>query len=273
MLPISGRVVEALRRSTAQVRVSAREGEHQGSAIVLNADQLITNAHVVSNDRPLVESWEGKTVSAKVVKVDRRRDLALLAAPGLNAPPAELGDSDLARAGMAVVAVGSPFGFTGAVSSGVVHSADRRWVRATVRLAPGNSGGPLANSLGQVIGINTMVVMGGPAMAIPSRAVNAFVSRALSGRVFGITLRPVRLRSGGNGLVILEVAKDGAADRASLLPGDILLSADGRRLEDADNLEDAMDSAELLHVEFQRGGNSRRHVVVRLLPERITNAA
>ena len=81
---------------------------------------------------------------------DTRRDLATMRIPTRGLPSATAGDSSVLRPGELVIAVGSPLGFAGALSTGVVHSAGRRWIAANVRLAPGNSGGPLANAQGQV---------------------------------------------------------------------------------------------------------------------------
>ena len=90
--------------------------------------------------------------------------------------PAAIGDSDSLRPGHFVLALGNPLGLTGAISAGVAHAASRDWVQADVRLAPGNSGGMLADAAGRVIGINTMIVHG-LALAIPSNQVEAFVHR------------------------------------------------------------------------------------------------
>ncbi|HEX4808326.1 MAG TPA: trypsin-like peptidase domain-containing protein [Bryobacteraceae bacterium] len=268
-LSVPGRVAEALRRSTVQVR-GARGGS--GSAVVLNHRNLITNAHVIGGEAIHVESWEGKVHPANIVRLDRGRDLALLHAPDLDAPSAALGDSDRLQAGAPIIAVGNPFGFIGAVSTGVVHAVGslaglggREWVQADLRLAPGNSGGPLADWQGNVVGINTMIVSGGLALAIPSRLVQAFLTRAKSRRSLGLMLRPIHMKAGGVGLMILEIVVGGAAEAASLLPGDILLGANGRRFRDTDDLQIEIDRpGPLLRLDFQRGGQPNlRHVSVR----------
>jgi serine protease Do len=263
-VPVPGRVVESLRRSTVRII----SGQGNGSGVALVGERVVTNAHVISGGRMSVESWEGKTLPASLIKIDRRRDLAILAVANLDAPAATLGDSNRLQAGTSVVAVGNPLGFTGAVSSGIVHtSGGSTWIYADVRLAPGNSGGPLADFRGEVIGINTMIVAGGLALAIPSRAVQSFLNRAVAPRSLGVVVRPVRLRNGGNGLLILELVPDGAAETASLLPGDILI---------VDDLEAAIDRAPggLLSLDFYRAGQQiLRHVTVRLSPEPALTAA
>jgi serine protease Do len=270
-------VAEALRRSTVQV-LGARGGT--GSAVVVKHQHLITNAHVIAGDSIEVESWEGKSHSATVVRLDRSRDLALLRAPDLDAPPAPLGDSSRLQPGAPIVAVGNPLGFIGAVSTGVVHAVGsiarfggREWIQADVRLAPGNSGGPLADWQGYVVGINTMIIQGGLALAIPSRAVQAFFTRAISGRSLGVVIRPVRLKSGELGLMLLEITRGGAAEAASLLPGDILVAANARRFRDTDDLQIEIDGpGPLLRLDFYRGGQSNlRHVTVRY--EQVESAA
>src|SRR5262249_31598290 len=153
-------------------------------------------------------------------KQDVSRDLALLAVPGLNGTPATLADSSLLRVGAPVLAIGNPLGFVGALSSGVVHSVGRvpwmnsrtsDWICADLRLLPGNSGGPLADFHGDVVGVNTMVVSGGLALAIPSRAVQVFLTRTNPRPALGVVGRPVRLRSRQNAMLILEVVAGGAA--------------------------------------------------------------
>jgi serine protease Do len=186
-----------------------------------------------------------------------------------------------------VVAIGNPLGFVGALSSGVVHSVGRigvtgpnggtsDWICADLRLAPGNSGGPLADFQGQVVGINTMVASGGLAFAIPSRAVQRFLARPAAPPALGVMIRPVRLRSGQIGMLILELIPGGAAQAASLLPGDILIAADERRLQHPDDLSIALEecSSALLRLEFYRGGQETvRQVVAKLEFQKVRSAA
>jgi serine protease Do len=291
-IPVPGRVAEALRRSTVQVRSGQGYRQGNGSAVAIARDQVITNAHVVQADLDQkghlsVESYEGKVVSGSVVKIDRHRDLALLSAPGLEAFSASLGDSDALRVGMPVIAVGNPMGFVGAVSTGIVHSigpaapiSGLRWIHADLRLAPGNSGGPLADLQGQIVGINTMIVAGGLALAIPSRVVQSFLTRTTSQRSLGVVVRPVSLKDRPIGMMILELVAGGAAERASLLPGDILVAGNEKRFRFPDDLQETINQSPgaILRLEFYRAGQDKlRKVAVRLLPEseaqRATSAA
>src|SRR4029077_331135 len=151
--------------------------------------------------------WDGSTHDASLVSRDTRRDLATLKIAASGLPAATPGDSSALRVGELVIAVGNPLGFIGAMTTGVVHSLPngQRWVAADVRLAPGNSGGPLADAQGRVIGINTMIA-GGLALAVPSNAVGEFLKRGgAQGPALGVTLQPVSLPTGAVGLLLLKV--------------------------------------------------------------------
>jgi serine protease Do len=170
-----------LRRSTVQVLPG-------GSGIVWDANGLIvTNAHVAAGDNVAIVDASGARSHARVILRDSERDLALLeAVPATSGLPAEIGDSDSLRAGQLVLALGNPLGVTGAVAAGVIHSVGpvgrnknrgrnkHRWIQADVRLAPGNSGGMLADAAGRLVGITTMI-FNGLALAVPVNDVEAFV--------------------------------------------------------------------------------------------------
>lgn len=277
-LAVPGGVAEALRRQT--VRINVGRGRSGGSGVVIGPERVITNAHVVQGEPLALEAWDDKELPASCLRLDRHRDLALLSAPRLEAEPACLGDSDRLRSGAPVFAVGNPLGFVGAVSSGMVHAigpwGGLAWIQADVRLAPGSSGGPLADFRGQVVGINTMIVSGGLAMAIPSQAVQSFLMRAKGGRSLGVVVRPVESEAGKLGIMILEISANSPAAAASLLPGDILAGADGRLFRSLDDLQFAIDNAPhaVLHLDFHRGGQQKlRQVAVRLASEQVPTAA
>lgn len=279
-IPVPGSVAEALRKSTVQIHCGNGGATSGGSGVVIGEGRVITNAHVIRRHSICVEGWNGKTMAASCVKIDGARDLALLTAPGLEGIPATLADSARLEAGTPVFAVGNPLGFVGAVSSGVVHAVGAlggmAWIQADLRLAPGNSGGPLANLQGHVLGINTMVVSNGLALAIPSLSVQRFLSRPRRRQALGITVRPVELEEGKLGIMILEVEPGGAAERASLLPGDILIAASGAALQSLDDLQAAIDSSsgQVLTLGFRRGGQGAlRQVAVGLQRQRVANAA
>lgn len=266
-----GEVTERLRRITVQVLAG---GGSRGSGVIWSEDgQVVTNAHVIQESRVQVELWNGRRLAAHVRKTDRRRDLASLLVDADGLASATSGDSDALRPGELVIAVGSPYGFIGAVSTGVVHSVGalagftaRAWVVSDVRLAPGNSGGPLANAQGQVVGVNTMVA-GGLALAVPSSSVGHFLARTADGQAYlGVTARPVpfgrdTLRVG---FLVLEIASQSPAEQASLLPGDLLVGAAGRPFRSAEDLENALHSGRggQVELEFRRGSSSQTRKVV-----------
>ena len=260
-----GDIAERLRRSTVQIFNGAARS--QGSGIVWNTGGLIlTNAHVARTPDAEIVFWDGRRLHSRVASRDPRRDLATLRvdsaegdgdAPWLE--PAIPGDSTALRPGELVIAVGNPLGFAGALSTGVVHSIGalpgmgrQSWIRADVQLAPGNSGGPLANAEGRVIGINTAIV-NGLGVAVPAHAALDFLRRGALPSL-GVALRPVPL-----GLLLVEVDREGAAASASLLPGDILLTR-------YDALTAALDAGRpTLRLQFLRGDRWRvREAVVRL---------
>ncbi len=273
-----GEIAEQLRRVTVQV-LAGKSG--RGSGVVWSQDgQVVTNAHVLAGNGVEVELWSGQRFPASIRSIDRQRDLAVLQVNAGGLSSAVQGDSDALRPGELAVAVGSPYGFIGAVSTGIIHSVARRWVASDVRLAPGNSGGPLANAKGEVIGVNTMIA-GGLSLAIPSKSVGRFLMGTSARRPFlGITTRPTSLdRGSGLGFLVLEIAAQSPAERASLLPGDLLIGAAGQPFAYAEDLPECLDDAlgssrdGQLEVEFRRGtSHLSRKVVVQLAAERVKAA-
>jgi serine protease Do len=169
-------VAERVRAST--VRVVDARGSGSGSGIVWPGNGLvITNAHVLRGRFALVETGDGRRLRAAVVRRDPHRDLAALQIEEETAlEPVTVRDAAELRPGELVLAVGNPLGLIGALSTGLVQRCNTRWVVADVRLAPGNSGGPLADAAGRVVGVNSMIARG-LALAIPSEAVEVFLGR------------------------------------------------------------------------------------------------
>ncbi len=263
-----GEVGERLRRCTVHIRGA-------GSGVVWDAEgTIVTNAHVVGCGTCLVELWDGRSFSAEVKVRDDHLDLAKLKLRAMGLPAAAFRNHPV-RPGEFVVAVGNPLGFSGALTTGSVHAAGpfpglgrRRWVQAAIRLAPGNSGGPLADAEGRVVGLNTMIVSGGIALAVPSATVEEFVRKGPRPRL-GVTIQPVRLnRQNGHGLVILSIEVGSPAEQASLLIGDVIL---GTTADLADSIAEA--GSGLLKLRFLRGDHSREREVVILLPARLTREA
>lgn len=175
-------LAERLRR--VSVRIETEDGHGQGSGVVWRPEGLIvTNAHVATTDRVSVRLADGRRLAGRVVARSRSRDLAAVRiAAGELVAAGTVGAATL-RPGSLVFAMGAPFGVPDALAAGIVHapsSVDRdgepRYVRADIRLAPGNSGGPLADAWGRVVGINSMVV-DGMGVAIATETVERFVRR------------------------------------------------------------------------------------------------
>ena len=267
------RMIEDAQRSVVQVRSG---GRGIGAGVVWPGNGLVlTNRHVVSGRRSggnvRVALRDGRTLDAEVVKSGRGLDLALLKLAGDHGdlPAAPVGDSDTLRVGELVYAIGHPWGRVGAVSAGIVggvgelrgpgRGPSARYVRSDVALAPGNSGGPLLNASGEVVAINAMI-FGSMALSIPSNAADAWMAGERRPRL-GIGVLPVEVpaslqrEAGTAGLVIAGVETGGAADRAGLLVGDVLLAVAGEPLgEPGDLLEGLARAGDAVSLRVMRGG-------------------
>jgi len=271
-----GEVGELLRKSTVHIRSVNRRGQSFGSGVIWDADgTVITNAHVAGKGATSVELWDARTVPAELKDRDDQRDLAKLKLATASAAAVSLRESPV-QPGELVVAVGNPLGFTGALTTGVVHAVGpvsglgrRRWVQAAIRLAPGNSGGPLADADGRLIGINTMIVSG-IALAIPIAIVRDFVRNGIGPRL-GVTVQPVSL-----GLLVLSVEKGSPAEYASLLIGDVLTGANSSPFDSPSDLADSIREARkgIIKIRFTRGGHTReREVAISLMDRANCEAA
>ena len=180
-------VVERVGRSLVHVR-SGRQGAGAGS--IWHADGLImTNSHVVQSRRLQVVLPDGRELPARVLAHDQTLDIAALSVDADGLPTIDLGDSQALEPGQLVMAMGHPWGVAGAVSAGVVigletqeahrGAAGREWVVANLPLRPGHSGGPMMDSEGRLIGINTMISGPEVAMAVPVHVVKGFLREAL----------------------------------------------------------------------------------------------
>jgi serine protease Do len=257
-----GEIAERVRRYTVLVQPG---GRGSGSGVIWNSDgTIITNAHVARGPRAEVTLWDGREFTAEVIARDSRRDLAALRVSASNLTAATIADSSRVRPGEVVIAVGNPLGFLGAMTMGVIHSVAplrgigrRKWVQSDVRLAPGNSGGPLADVHGRVIGINTMLA-GRLALAITSNEVLQFVMGETGGHWLGVSVQPVRLPRPSEsraGLVVVGIEPGSPAAQASLLPGDILLGTDEAAFSSPQRLADVLQDnvGGTLRVKFLRG--------------------
>jgi serine protease Do len=173
-----GDLAERLGRVTVQVRAGARSA---GAGVVwLRHGLVVTNAHVATAGSVEIVLPGDRAVRARLLARDPERDLAALELPPGDHEPAVRADARGLRAGELVVALGHPLGVAYAAALGLVHRAPTggrgpsAWLQADIRLAPGNSGGPLADAGGRVVGINAMIV-GGLGFAVPTHVVERFL--------------------------------------------------------------------------------------------------
>jgi serine protease Do len=235
----------------------------QGSGFILSGDGIVlTNAHVVQNASEVtVKLTDRREFRAKVLGTDPATDIAVLRVEAQGLPAVRIGDADAARVGDWVLAIGSPFGFENSVTAGIVSAKSRSlpgdtyvpFIQTDVAVNPGNSGGPLFNLAGEVIGINSQIYSRsggyqGLSFAIPidvalrvkdqivatghaSHArlgVNVQTMNQALAESFGLE-RPV-------GALVAAVAPGGAADKAGLQPGDVVLKFNGRAVGDSGEL-------------------------------------
>jgi S1-C subfamily serine protease len=257
----------------AVVRLSVNAGQSRGgtgSGVVVAPDGLIlTNSHVAgSATRIEVTTADGQDLRARLVGDDPDTDLALLRVDeAVTLPAAPLGDSKLLKRGQLVIAIGNPLGFESTVTTGVVSALGRSLRSRTGRLIddliqtdaalnPGNSGGPLVSSRGEVVGINTAVIMGAQGICFAVAANTASfvlgelvrhgrVRRAFIGIAAQQTAIPRRRRHAfglvqEGAVMVGTVEPDSAGARAGLKPGDIIVGLDGEIVAGADDLVRAL---------------------------------
>lgn len=241
------------------------EARGSGSGFIITPDgYIMTNSHVVSGAREItVTLSDGKELPAEVVGSDPETDVGVIRVTDYGLPPAALGDSDKLRVGQLVIAIGNPLGFQASVTTGVVSAVGRSLRSQTGRpidniiqtdaaLNPGNSGGPLVDSRGRVVGINTAIIQfaQGICFAIPINTAKWIagilikegkVSRVylgISAELKQISAQLVRqFRLGQEtGIGVVQVQEGSAAEEAGIRPGDILLKIDDRQLIHLDDL-------------------------------------
>ncbi|EHR63368.1 trypsin-like serine protease with C-terminal PDZ domain [Saccharomonospora cyanea NA-134] len=261
------RVVSSVARSVTPHVASVRLARGGGSAVVYADDgYLLTNAHVVGRARHGTATFtDGTETEFDVVGADRLSDLAVLRVRGQEAPAAaRFGDADELMVGQLVVAVGSPLGFSGSVTAGVVSALGRAIpvqqgqaarviedvIQTDAALNPGNSGGALADASGRVVGVNTAVAGVGLGLAVPVNSTTRRIIETLlvEGRVrrayLGVVGVPAPLpddvaaRTGqSSGLRVVEVIGGGPAHRAGLRPGDLVLTVAREPVSDAQGIQ------------------------------------
>lgn len=258
--------------SVVSITSSSRSSTSTGTGVVVSAaGYLVTNYHVIENAASItVQLSDDRTFGAGIVGSDPVTDLAVLHIQAENLYPAEFGSSDTLRVGDSVVAIGDPLGvqYRGTMTNGIISAINRNvsvrgrnmnLIQTNAALNSGNSGGPLINCFGQVIGINTVKVayftdasgVEGLGFAIPSATVKDVVDQIIaqgyvSGRPSlgitgeGISLFYQRYYRLPSGVYITEVEPGSAAEEAGLQVGDILLALDNTRLYSPEELTTAL---------------------------------
>jgi S1-C subfamily serine protease len=262
--------VDTLAPAVVHVEVAGvrngRRAEGTGSGVVVSPDGLIlTNNHVIDGSREIAVSLsDGRKFAARALGRDADTDLAVLRGEtGETLPVARLANSKGVRPGQIAIAIGNPLGFQSTVTAGIVSAVGRSLraqngrligdvIQTDAALNPGNSGGPLANSAGQVIGINTAVIMGAQGICFSVASNTALhvltqilahgrVRRARIGIVAEQTPLPTRIsyRAGlsqASAVRIREVLSDSPAGQAGLKVGDLLVRLDGEAVTGVDDL-------------------------------------
>jgi putative serine protease PepD len=267
--------------------VSIATGSGEGSGVVLTADgYVLTNNHVVAGARNVrVVFVDGKSAQANVVGTDPRTDLAVVKASGVSGlKAAKFGDSGAIKVGDTVLALGSPLGLQGSVTSGIISAKDRT-IRAgsdnsqagtsisgvlqtDAAINPGNSGGALVNTAGEVIGINTAIARSGDSQgnigvgfAIPSNKARVAAEQLMRGEKVSHPYLGVSLGSTDDGgAVISSVTASGPAAQAGLQQGDVVTRANGKTIKDSDDLVAVIQAGKVgdkIEITYTRNGQEK----------------
>ncbi len=242
-------------------RKQVRKG--QGSGFIITADgYILTNNHVVRDaNEIIVKLSDNKEFPAKVIGTDPDTDVAVIKIDAKNLPTAELGDSDQLKVGQWVLAIGNPFGLSHTVTAGIVSAKGRSkiglaeyedFIQTDAAINFGNSGGPLINIDGKVIGINSAIYSqsggySGIGFAIPINMAKYVYDQLVSGGkvtrgyigVYGEDVTPEMAEllgaKGIKGIIVHKIAKDSPAEKAGLQKGDIVIKKDSKAIESWDN--------------------------------------
>ena len=234
-----------------------------GSGFIISNDgYILTNAHVVDSAEDVtVRLTDKREFKAKVIGADRRTDVALIKIDAVGLPTVRFGDPDKLKVGEWVVAIGSPFGFDNTVTAGIVSAKGRSlpqenfvpFIQTDVAVNPGNSGGPLFNMRGEVVGINSQIYSRtggfmGLSFAIPIDVANGIAQqlrttgKVTRGRI-GVVIQPVTKEladgfglSKPQGALVNSVEKGGPADKAGIEAGDVILTFDGKPVSASEDL-------------------------------------
>jgi putative serine protease PepD len=250
----------------------------QGSGWVYDSNgNIVTNDHVVDGASSIsVRFWNGKTYSARVVGTDKSTDLAVIKvdAPSAELHPLSVGNSADLQVGDGVVAIGSPFGLEETVTSGIVSALHRAIeapnnftindsIQTDAAINHGNSGGPLLNSRGQVVGVNAQIRSDsggneGVGFAIPSNTVRSIATQLISTGKAVHAYLGVSIDATASTARIAEVKPGTPAAKAGLKAGDVVTAVEGTSIASGDDLTRAIDSqkpGDTITVKYSRGGS------------------
>jgi serine protease Do len=240
-----------------------RPSEGLGSGFIVSSDgYILTNAHVVDGANVVtVKLTDKREYRAKVVGADKQSDVAVLKIDAKNLPTVKIGDPNGSKVGQWVVAIGSPYGFDNTVTSGIISAKSRSlpnenytpFIQTDVPVNPGNSGGPLFNLQGEVIGINSMIYsqtggFQGLSFAIPiNEAIKVKDALVKTGHVdrgrLGVTVQGLNQTLANSfgmktpqGALVSSVETNGPAAKAGLQPGDVIMSLNGLPVTDSTSL-------------------------------------
>jgi putative serine protease PepD len=253
----------------------------EGSGFLYDGQgHVITNFHVVDGASSIkVTFWNGKTYNASLVGSDQTTDLAVIKvnAPSSLVHPLELGDSSAVQVGDGVVAIGSPFGLQETVTSGIVSALHRSIsspgpnsftisdsIQTDAAINHGNSGGPLLNTAGQVIGVTSQIRSGsggneGVGFAIPSNTIRSVVTQLIATGKAEHAYLGVRIDSTASNARIASVQSGTPAAKAGLEAGDVVTSLGGTKISSPDELASAVNAhkpGEKVTITYERGGTS-----------------
>ena len=258
-------VYERVNPSTVTVAAALPGGNAIiGAGVIFTSDgYILTNAHVIAGGNECYAVLDtGRSYPAKLVGYDTKQDLAVIKVDGQNLPVAEFGDSDGLTVGDTVYAIGNPLGvqLRGTLTNGIVSAINRdvlvdgvkmTLIQTNAALNNGNSGGPLINAYGQVVGINTMKIGSGSTVSVEGLGFAIPISSAAwmiddlieygevrAEPVLGVSVlrASVTLNTGETALQVYEITPNSAADLAGLAPGDCLVYADGEPLASVSDL-------------------------------------